>query len=327
VPLSYEISVNPCKEADSIQIYEDNPPNYVVKLVLADVLNREPIDVKFRSAVLVGPSSFDRVPDNATVPDKWPEEAAPWLAATWCVDAKHERIEGIAKEIRDGTDDVMEIISRVEQRAKKIFRSADGHVRNLTAVEALDKRGSCTSCGNLVAALLRASDVPARVLAGYPSWSGPLQTHYIVEAYVPQYGWYPIESTRCQSPWPNSYQVNVAIIPTEYEQQGRAQRRCWAAGGVPYLSLTETPGNPGYVAFRGTIEDGRNCDHQCKFLRKFEAQQADWEKAIQWSKPRWKQWLTADHSLSGDGKLSFSKTGDQINATSLAELVAELQLQ
>ncbi len=324
VPLSYEISVNPRKEADCIQIYEDKPHNYVVKLVLADVLNREPIDVKFRSAVVVAPSSFDGVPDDGTLPDKWPEEAAPWLAATWCVDAEHERIKGIAREIRDDTDDVMQIISRVEQRAKTIFRAADGHVRNLTAVEALDKRGSCTSCANLVAALLRASGVPARVLAGYPSWTGALQTHYIVEAYVPEYGWYPIESTRCQSPWANSRQVNVAIIPTEYEEQDRAQRRYWAAGGVPYLSLTEMPGNPGYVAFRGTIKEGRNCDHQCKFVRKFEAQPAEWEKAIQWSNARWRQWLAAEHKLADDGKLSFSKTAAQINAKSLAELMTEL---
>lgn len=325
VPLSYEISVNPRKEEDRIHIYEDKPHNYVVKLVLADVLNREPIDVKFRSAVIVAPSSFDGVPDDGTLPDKWPEEAAPWLAATWCADAEHERIKGIVKEIRDDTNEIMQIISRVEQRAKTIFRAADGHVSNLTAVEALDKRGSCTSCANLVAALLRASGVPARVLAGYPSWTGALQTHYIVEAYVPKYGWYPIESTRCQSPWANSRQVNVAIIPTEYEEQDRAQRRCWAAGGVPYLSLTEMPGNPGHVAFRGTIEEGRNCDHQCKFVRKLEAQPAEWKKAIQWSNARWRQWLAADHKLADDGKLSFSRTADQISAKSPAELMTEFQ--
>jgi len=46
-----------------------------------------------------------------------------------------------------------------------------------------------------------------------------LQTHYIVEAFVPNFGWYPIESTGLTSPWPNHQQVNVSIVPIEYEKQ------------------------------------------------------------------------------------------------------------
>ncbi len=325
VPLSYEISVHPSQAADTVQIFEDKPHNYVAKLVLADVLNRKQIDVKFRSTVLVGPSSFDDVPDTAAVPAAWPDEAQPWLTATWCADAQHERIQAMAKEIRADTDDVLQIISRVERRAKEIFGGVEGHVRVLTAVEALDKRGSCTSCGNLVAALLRAADVPARVLSGYPSWSGPLQTHYIVEAYVPGYGWYPIESTRCESPWPNFQQINVAIIPVEHEEERLAKARRWAAGGVPYLSLTESPDNPGYVLFRGMLRDGRNCDHVCEPLRSIEAQPADWKTAIEWAKPRWSEWVMSTHKLNDEGRLSFGKPADKTNAATLAELMTELK--
>jgi hypothetical protein len=71
----------------------------------------------------------------------------------------------------------------------------------------------------LTATLLRASGIPARIVASYPSWWGPLQTHYIVEAYMPEYGWYSIESTMCQSPWPNTHQVNFAIIPPQHEDR------------------------------------------------------------------------------------------------------------
>ena len=182
VPLSYHLTAEPAVALKSAEIYQDQPNNFVAKVVLTDISKHKKVDVTFRSAILVGPSSFEDVPTTASVPDAWPDEAEKWLASTWCVQADHDRIESIAKEIREETDDVLQIIASVERKAHSIFRSATGHVRNLTAVEALDQRGSCTSCGNLVAALLRACDVPARVLSGYPSWSGPLQTHYIVEA-------------------------------------------------------------------------------------------------------------------------------------------------
>ena len=42
----------------------------------------------------------------------------------------------------------------------------------LDAVQALDRQGSCTSCANLVAALLRGNGIPARILAGYPTYLG-----------------------------------------------------------------------------------------------------------------------------------------------------------
>ncbi|HEY2413677.1 MAG TPA: transglutaminase family protein [Pirellulaceae bacterium] len=326
IPLSYELSVDPPHAADSVEIYEDRPQNYVAKLVLADVHNRERIDVQFRSAVLVGPTGFDDVPRSAAIPKEWPKESEPWLAATWCADANHERIQAIAKEIRRDTDDVMRVIDRVQQRTKEIFQSASGHVSSLTAVQALDKTGSCTSCANLVAAVLRGSGVPARILSGYPSWSGPLQTHYIVEAYVPHYGWYPIESTRSISPWPNFQQVNVAIIPPDYEEQSRAKSRYSAAPGVPYLSLTETPENLVTVLRRGTISDEKpNCDHVCQQVRKIEAQPAAWQSAMHWADPRWRQWLTGDHQLFNDGKVSFSKPADQISSEFPAALLAELE--
>ena len=229
VPIGFRLTVDPPDAVQAIDIYEDRPNNYVLKLIVDDVVKWKQVDVTFRSTILVGASAFDAVPASAPVPVTWPDEAKPWLAASWCADAKHERIQSLAAEIRAETSDVPEIIRRVEKTADKLYRSANGHVQNLTAVEALDKQGSCTSCANLVAALLRASGVPARVLSGYPVWSGPLQTHYLVEAYVPDYGWYPIESTLCRSPWPNKHQVNVAIIPPEYEQEPKA--RCTKHGG------------------------------------------------------------------------------------------------
>ena len=268
-PLSYELQVTPPASVVAVDVARDSPENSVLRVKLA-AGRRGSVKITFRSVLLIGPSDFTSVPAAATIPATWPDDVTPWLAATWCVDADHEQIQAMAAAIRAETNDVLETIRRVQEATGNVFRLAQGRGESLTAVEALDKQGSCTSCANLVAAVLRACNVPARIVAGYPSWSGPLQTHYIVEAYVPEYGWYPIESTMGRSPWPNFQQALVAIIPSQNEDQAKAGARVGVAGGVPYLSLTELPGNDGSCIAVGAMEGARGCDHQCRAIRSLE---------------------------------------------------------
>jgi hypothetical protein len=323
VPVTYELAVNPPEAATSVTVYQDTPHNYVAKVSVALSGKRDKVDIKFRSLVLVGPSSFSSIPDRVEIPDQWPEECQPWLTSTWCVDSQNDKIQALSKEIRDDTDDVMTIIAGVQKRAGTVFSNAQGWAMNLTAVSALTGRGSCTSNANLVAALLRASNIPARVVAGYPSWTGPLQTHYIVEAYVPQFGWYPIESSLCKSPWPNEYQVGVAIIPPKYESRELAGARPQAASGVPYLSLTEMPGAPSGIAVNGTIDPAKNCDHQCKMVRKFPSDDGQWAAVLDAANSRWQKWL-ASEPRSTEGQLILGPKPDAIDATSPSELMGEL---
>jgi hypothetical protein len=323
-PLNYRFAATPPGAVEAIEIYEDSPLNFVLKATIAAGSESEPIDLQFSSTVLVGPSDFAGVPEKALIPDAWPEDAKPWLAATWCADAEHERIRALAEEIRAGTTDVPEIIRRVQQTAGGIFRRSQGQGESLTAVAVLDKRGSCTSCANLVAALLRAAGVPARVLAGYPSWSGPLQTHYIVEAYVPGFGWYPIESTLSQAPWPNTHQVHVAIIPPRHECEAQAGPRLGIAGGVPYLSLTELPDNDRSLFAAGTIEGSPGCDHECRVVRTLEGREsAPWQRAIVARRSAWNAWLQSNPSLDAEGRFEFGDSSEDLAAASVAHLFME----
>ena len=324
VPLNFELTVTPREAVQLMDIYADQPGNHVLKLVVSDVPTWKAVDVGYTSTLLVGPTSFDAVPETAPLPETWPDEAMPWLAATWCADADHERIQALAGEIRAQTDDVLEIVRRVEVVTGGIFRSAKGQLENLTAVEALDKQGSCTSCANLVAAVLRACGVPARILAGYPPWYGPLQTHYIVEAYVPEFGWYPIEATMSRSPWPNTYEIHVAIIPPQYEQQEEASVRNTAFGGVPYLSLTEMPGDTGIIVARPMLDEARRLDHEARKVRTLQGAPDQWQRAIASAKAVWNSWLASSHELDADGQIQFGKRADDISATSVSALVAEL---
>jgi hypothetical protein len=175
-----------------------------------------------------------------------------------------------------------------------------------------------------VAALLRACNIPARVVAGYPSWSGPLQTHYIVEAYVPQFGWYPIEPSLLKAPWPNEYQVNVAIVPPKYETKERAGVRPQAAPGVPYLSLTEMSDAPSGITMRGTIDANRSCDHQCKMIRKFPTDDTQWASVLDAANARWQKWLASKPQSTKEAQLILGPKPDAIDAMSPSELMEQL---
>jgi hypothetical protein len=323
-PLSYELQITPPASVVAVDVGRDGPQNSVLRIKLA-AGRRGFVKITFRSVLLIGPSDFTSVPTAATIPETWPEDVTPWLAATWCADSDHKQIQAMAAGIRTETNDVLEIIRRVQAATGNVFRLARGRGESLTAAEALDKQGSCTSCANLVAAVLRACGVPARIVAGYPSWSGPLQTHYIVEAYVPEYGWYPIESTMGQSPWPNFQQALVAIIPSRYEKQARAGARVGVAGGVPYLSLTELPGNDGSCIAVGAIEGARGCDHQCKAMRSLEGTSEQWTLAAAAARPKWEAWLDATHTLNAEGQLGFGNQSRMPPWKSVAELVEAVE--
>ena len=320
-PLTFRLQIGPAELDARVAITAGPGANRVLELELRSVEAGTNVTLRYESVVLVAPSSFAAVPAHAAFPAKWPEEAEPWLSATWCCDADDARIQAIGAEIKAAGGDVSAVVDGVLSRAQRIFQGAEGQIQNLTAVEALDKQGSCTSCANLVAALLRAAGVPARVLAGYPLWSGPLQTHYIVEAFVPGYGWYPVESTMGRAPWPNCQQVNVSIVPIEHESESLAGPRSFTAGAVPFMTLTEySPNTP--IVLQGTLKPF--CDHEARELRPIEADGAEWQAAQDWARKRWERWLESKPEIRA-GKVEFGPANDALGAKTLTELRSELR--
>lgn len=322
VPLTFEVKSDPAERLKNVLIFEDVSGNFVAEVELTP----GPARLSWRSLVLVAPRSFDDVPKAAAMPPDWPDEAKPWLRSTRFVAADAERVVAIAKEIRGELTDVLAIIDATLKRTRQIYQAQKGQCQNLGAVEALDHQGSCTSCANLVAALLRANHIPARILAGYPSWSGPLQTHYIVEAWVPGYGWYPIESTMLKAPWLPASQINVAIIPTDYEND-RAAARPFAAGGVPYLSLTETVDYDGTWSCKGVVDAARFCDHEAKTVVPFpeEASSSAWQEVMSKARTKWSAWVRSNPRIAEGAVRTDLSTDALSEATSAGQLLSMMR--
>jgi hypothetical protein len=254
------------------------------------------------------------VPEGIELPlRRVPDDVKPWLAATWCCDTKDAAIRDVAAEIRKAGSTADAIVPATLTRMKAIFGAAKGHVANLTASEALTKRGSCTSCANLGAALLRANGIPARVIAGYPTWSGPLQTHYVVEYWLPEGGWRLMESTMCRDDRPGWEQIEVAMVRPEDEAKEWAGRRVSAAGGVPWLSLTEYPDarakSFATVRLVGDMPDKTNCDHRAVLTRVLPGSEADYRKAAAVLAARWKRLTDAAVKTPAAGRALRARDG------------------
>lgn len=332
VPLTYELTVEPPERLESARLYEDRPGNWVAEVVLKPLEdgpasgdsrpNRAAVgdafaELRWTALVLAAPRAFDDFPKQAALPDAWPVEARPWLRATKYAEADDPNLRTVARELRGDSNDVPRIIRRTLARLREIQRRQKGRCAALGAAEALEKQGSCTSNANLAAALLRANGIPARILAGYPSWSGPLQTHYTVEAWVPGYGWYPLESTLTKAPWPPSGQIQVAILPPEYEDQGGLRGN--VAPGVPYLSLTEyVDYDRSWIAV-GNIGGKLGCDHVAEQAQIFadDTPPADWQAALDAARRKWDAWLRGDPKPV-NGRLTTPTTAKQLETAKTA---------
>jgi len=313
VPLTYELRTDPAEALTSVRVYEDHPGNFVVEAVLRPLAPGERVELRWNSIVLCAPRSFDDAPAAAPLPEQWPEEARPWLRATRCAQADNPRIRKVAEGIRGDDRDVLTIIRSTLKRLHTIYTAQQGRCTELDAVQALDYQGSCTSCANLASALLRANGIPTRILAGYSVIAGPHQTHYIVEAYVPGFGWYPIESTQLQAPWPPYRQMHVAIVPPEYED--RSELRFSAGGCVPFLSLTEHPDYDGTYSVMGLLAPGRNCDHVAEPWRNYppDAPAAEWQSALQRARQRWQNWVSSKPGMDKDSCLATPLRPDALD--------------
>jgi transglutaminase-like putative cysteine protease len=124
-----------------------------------------------------------------------PEKLKPWLASEKFIEKDAPEIQEAAKEIptSDELSMVRDIMAFVHQKVRYTgFDDADHG-----AVWALKNgRGDCTEFSDLMVALCRAKNIPARVCEGY--LTGPVAKedtakHIRVEVYIKKYGWVPFD--------------------------------------------------------------------------------------------------------------------------------------
>ena len=290
VPVRFTISFKPRAALVNGKTYATPTGDQTAEFTLKPMKRGDIVEIEWKADVYTRSVERFQLPESVSFPESYPEEILPWLKASRFVDSDHPEI--IKKSAEFKSDDVLTTINNVVVGCVAIGSKQKGQAREMTASIALKTRGSCTSNANLMAALLRANRIPARILSGYPTWvTAPYQTHYIVEAFVPGFGWYPIESTMYAKGWPCNSMPIVSIVSIENENKGK--ERLNGGGGVAYLSLTET--SAGMLA-RGSLSETYS-DHRAsldKNLITVDAKQ--WEDA----QKRWTAWLNSTRESWSD---------------------------
>jgi transglutaminase-like putative cysteine protease len=262
-------SCDPPRALVSARVVARDDVNHVLELTLAPLKKGENARVTVEAAALLDKVAYSLEGQDFPNREAVAADVAPWLASTRCVQCDDARVREMADKGRaeaGSFDAFIRWAATAPQRAK------GDHIMSLDAASALSGPGSCTSNANLVAALLRAEGIPARILAGYPTWCGPLQTHYIVEYWTPAGGWTAVESSRGEVPTQPFKQIEVSLVtPDDENRSFRSETGVglMAADGVPYGSLLEGV-LPSGVLPVGIVKEDAFCDHEAKELLRFD---------------------------------------------------------
>jgi len=198
VPLNCHLEIDPPEKLIAYEVKQRVGSNWICKAVCGPVTKDEVVKVRFWSDVFMIKADFSDFPKKAAIPDieSYPQEVKIWLHPSATAQSDHEKIQTEAQRLlkeAGGPDSIAFIRTMLDAFRKIKYDNPPG----CDAVTTLEHGGGgiCTCYANLGAALCRAVGIPARVIAGYPTNNNPLQTHYIIEAFINGYGWTLVETT------------------------------------------------------------------------------------------------------------------------------------
>jgi hypothetical protein len=220
--------------------------NWVADVELAGGPEGETFELALHAYVLAAFRDYKAL-DGSTPLDRYgsiPKEFKTWLEASAIVQAGDPALKEWAGKIGGKTvGELVKGLGRVMGEIEGGYGREFGN--RWDAVSGLKERTGCCGQANLAAALFRSLGVPARILAGYPAWSGSLATHYVVEYYVPGFGWAIYDSASGLDRAHPSRQINVSEVTIADENASRKRPVVagqWFWFGVPANSVTEIEG-------------------------------------------------------------------------------------
>lgn len=162
------------------------------------------IHLKWTSWVLTKQHDYSGIPDSVPIPAliDIPDSVKPWLMPTGCVQWEDPFVKHIADSIRGNTNDLIELANRINNYCKLIPWNWLIEPISWDAYYAMKWGNSCTGHAHAAAAIFRANGVPCRVLMNIPTWyTSRFDMHWIIEYYVPQYGWVKMETANGNNPY------------------------------------------------------------------------------------------------------------------------------
>jgi len=183
--------------------------------VAAQVNNApDTIHLKWTSWVLEKENQYNDLPHPVPIPDfnELPDSVKPWLMPTGCVQWSDPFIKHIADSVRGTTTDLNILSNKIHNYVLTIPVGFPIYPWSFDAYYAMKWGNSCTGHAHAAAALFRESGIPCRVLMNSPTWVGSaFDQHWIIEYYIPQYGWVETDPTAGGNPNLHDYEYAITF--------------------------------------------------------------------------------------------------------------------
>ncbi len=204
IPIAYEDQVPLLVKVESPQLVDYrflrlDPPNVIVS---ARMRSAESTQIDWTAWVLIKKNRLNagNIPEDLPIPtaDQFSVETRKWLASTGCVQVDDPLVQEKAGEVLGSHTRLRDLTRDIAAYCREQIPGQLSHEpRSFSAVYALKWGNSCTGHAHAGAALLRANHVPARCLLNISGTIPGIQDHHwIVDYYVPGYGWVLMETTQ-----------------------------------------------------------------------------------------------------------------------------------
>ncbi len=231
VPIYLEIYNDTTANISHYQIEDDSDGlNKLINFAIGPMTENESVLIHFSCWVLVKNHDFSDLPEEQKFPRrlKLPEETKTWLSATEVVQKNSILIRFKARQLRGIKNDMMRFAGRVAPFIKQhrfflfLIQLRFGIFLSQNARTTLFINGENVGRSHLACAFFRSQRVPARVLLAHNDQGFWTQMHYMVEYYVPDYGWVLLDSTKGKTPYETKRQIINRICFPEDEDDTKA---------------------------------------------------------------------------------------------------------
>jgi len=177
-------------------------------------LNNSPdtININWTSWVLTRNRDYHDYPDYASMPspEDIPDSIAEWIRPSSCVPYEDPFINHIIDSITGLSNDLISLSNKTNNYCFQLPWIFPIVPESFGAYYAMKWGNSCTGHAHAAAAILRANGIPTRILLDMPLLQG-MDQHWVIEYYIPDYGWAIMETSGGENPNTYSFQEIITF--------------------------------------------------------------------------------------------------------------------
>lgn len=217
--------------------------------------------IRWESLVMIERNIWSDIPEFSPIPDptSLPDSVTSWLESTDCCQLSSPYVSQAVEEVGGGIDDIIELADSVENYVESIPWEYTHTPKSFDAEYAIKWGSSCTGHAHVASALFRGNGVPSRNLLNLTTFLNPdywYDQHWVVDYYIPDYGWVMAESGMPTVP-PQKYIVTF-VIQTNQEftkWMDNSIDALWHSSSPFIASPTWARGHRGYELGGYTFSD------------------------------------------------------------------------